>query len=162
MRSRAQSLWGATNESINKIEMTLTVISRQFGRVSAEKWLRSFRNSYGVSFELIEEKIREIPGKPRVIVTSQAIDCFFGHDLEPMTGYFKFNDFAEAPELIEDEPSINISRHLIAKSISALFPNSAKEFRETEDPRAHITTLNYPMPTIDLLDTQKTESYQLE
>src|SRR6266404_558691 len=47
----------------------------------------------------------------------------FSHD-----GKFKFEDFAEAPGLIEDEPSINISRHLIAKSIYALFPNSAKEF----------------------------------
>jgi hypothetical protein len=75
-------------------------------------------------------------------------------------GKFKFEDFAEAPGLIEDEPSINISRHLIAKSIYALFPNSAKEFWETEDPRIRITTLNYPMPTINLLDPQKTESYQ--
>ena len=96
-----------------------------------------------------------------MIVTSQAIGCIFGHDLEPMTEYFRFNDFAEAPRLIEDEPSINISRHLIAKSISALFPNSAKESWETEGPRAHVTTPNYPMPTIDLLDTKKTESYQL-
>ena len=60
----------------------------------------------------------------------------FSHD-----GKFKYEDFAEAPGLIEDETSINISRHLIAKSISALFPNSAKEFWETEDPRTHTTTL---------------------
>jgi len=55
--------------------------------------------------------------------------------------------------LIEDEPSFNISRHLIAKSIYALFPNSAKEFWRQEDPGTHIAMLNYPMPTIDLLDT---------
>ena len=81
----------------------------------------------------------------------------FTHD-----GKFQFDDFAEAPGLIEgDDPSINISRHLIAKSINALFPNSTKDFWETEDPRAQTKSLNYPMPTITLLDTQKTESYQL-
>jgi len=52
-------------------------------------------------------------------------------------GKFEFCDFSEAPGLIEDNPSINISRHLIAKSIYALFPNSTKEFWETEDPRTH-------------------------
>jgi len=76
-------------------------------------------------------------------------------------GKFEFGDFSEAPGLIEDNPSINISRHLIAKSIYALFPNSTKEFWETEDPRTHTKTLNYPMPAINLLDPQKTESYQL-
>ncbi|KAN0070318.1 hypothetical protein V8E54_011899 [Elaphomyces granulatus] len=78
----------------------------------------------------------------------------FSHD-----GKLKPEDLA--PGLTEGEYSINISRHLIAKSIYALIPNSAKEFWETEDPRTHITTLNYPMPTIDLLDPQKTESYQV-
>jgi hypothetical protein len=56
---------------------------------------------------------------------------------------------------MEDEPSINISRHLVAKSIHALFPNSAKEFWETEDPRTHVTAPKNPTPTIDLLDTTK-------
>ena len=80
----------------------------------------------------------------------------FTHD-----GKFEVDDFTEAPGIIEDDLAIDISRHLIAKSIYALFPNSTKEFWETEDPRTHITTLNYPMPTINLLDTHKTESYQL-
>jgi uncharacterized protein DUF6589 len=80
----------------------------------------------------------------------------FTHD-----GKFELDDFTEAPGIIEDDLSIDISRHLIVKSIYALFPNSTKEFWETEDPRTHTKTLNYPMPTINLLDPQKTESYQL-
>jgi hypothetical protein len=80
----------------------------------------------------------------------------FTHD-----GKFKFDDFAEAPGLMEDEPSINISRHLVAKSIYALFPNSAKVFCETEDPRTHATTPKNPTPTIDLLDPHETESCRL-
>jgi hypothetical protein len=79
----------------------------------------------------------------------------FTHD-----GKFKFEDFAEAPGLVEDKASIYISRHLIAQSIYALFPNSMK-FWETEDPRTHSSTLNFPMPKINLIDSQKTKSYQL-
>ena len=76
-------------------------------------------------------------------------------------GQFDFDDFAEASGLKDDDLSTDISRHLIAKSIYALFPNSTKEFWETEDPETHTKTLNYPMPNINLLDPQKTESYQL-
>jgi hypothetical protein len=80
----------------------------------------------------------------------------FTHD-----GILGMDDFTEAPGIIEDDLSIAISRHLIAKSIHTLFPNSTKDFWESEDPRTHTKTLNYPMPTINLLDPQKTESYQL-